>query len=272
MKHITDLGDNRWKLTITDDANAGKVLSVFRGTKDEIIAKLADSQMNASRRISELRGNGNGHAAAATAPQPMTAAERMQTVADLANPATVEKGVTRVLESVIGPVQELRQDREEDRAARLERAAVEAARKFADSTPEWYPSEYNKERLVRYLQTQGMDPASEQSYIQAFEDLSAAELLQSPPQAQPATDETTTGERNVPPPTQPPTPTRFSTSIRQSDISGSPPRPTTRLKYTREQLAGMSAATYKRLLTSDPDLVRCVDYYAQQDAKKRKAG
>lgn len=267
MKRLDDLGNGRWKLTLTND-ETGAVLSVFRGTKDEIMDKMAESQMNAGRRISELR---NGKPAPAPRPA-LTDAQRMQTVADLANPATVEKGITRVIETLIAPVDELRQDREEDRAERQTRVAVEAAKRFADHTPEWYPSDYNKEKLVRYMQTQGLDPATEASYTQAFEELTAAELLQPKPSEAPTpTEETTTEERNVPPPTQPPTPTRFSTSIRQSDISGSPPRPSTRLKYSREQLAGMSAANYKRLLTTDPELSRCVDYYAQQDAKKRRA-
>jgi hypothetical protein len=277
MKRWEDLGNNRWKLTLTDDEAPGTVISVFRGTREEINEKLADSQISASRRIAQLRphnGNGkaNGGAPAAASSPPLTAAERMQTVADLANPATVDKAITRIVEREVGPLAELRQDRDEDRADRQTRAATEAARKFADTTPEWYPSEYNKTTLVRYMQTQGLDPLQEASYIQAFEDLSAAELLQlKPSAAQPSTDETTTEGRNAPTPMQPPTPTRFSTSIRQSDISGSPPRPTTRLKYTREQLANMNAAAYRRLLESDPELIRCVDYYAQQDARKRKA-
>jgi len=269
MKRWEDQGNGRWKLILTDN-DTGMIISTFRGTKDEIADKMADSQMHASRRINELRpvnGHGNGR------PAPLTDAQRMQTVADLANPSTVEKGITRVLESVVGPVADLRQDREESRAERETRAAVDAAKAFADHTPEWHPSDWNKERLVRYMQTQGLDPTREASYTQAFEDLSAAQLLQArPAEATTTTDEPADEGRNAPTPTPPPTPTRFSTSIRQSDISGSAPRPTTRLKYSREQLANMSAANYKRLLTTDPELSRCVDHYARQDAaaKARK--
>jgi hypothetical protein len=271
VKRWEDLGNGQHKLTLTDAE--GNLLSTFRGTKDEINEKLADSAIQAGQRIRELRQGPNGARtpAAAAAPQPLSPAERMQTVAELNNPATVDKAVTRVIESVVGPVSELRKNNEAENQDREVRAAVDAAATFARATPEWYPSDYNKNKLVRYLQTQGLDHTNPAHYTQAFEELSAAELLQPrPTEAPPSTDETVPEGRNAPTPTQP-TPTRFSTSVRQSDISGTAPRPVIRLKFTREQIANMSAATYKRLMQNDPELARCVDYYANQDARKRRA-
>jgi hypothetical protein len=273
-KSWTDRGHGQWKLVITDDAT-GAVLSTFYGTKEEIADKQADSLASAGRRITELRSN-NGHTA--PAPKPLSAAERMQTVSDLGNPATVDQGVLRVVESVVGPVSELRQDREAERMERFERAAISTAEAFADDTPDWYPSDYNKNVLVRYMQTQGLNPTNPAHYTQAFEALTAAQLLQPKP-AEPPEPESINNEpppapeRNAPAPTRQasPAPTRYSTSIRHSDISGTRPGGTTvRLKYSREQIARMGASKYKELMTSDPELTRCVEYYAKQDAAKQQ--
>jgi hypothetical protein len=259
----------------TDVAGDSTPPVVLYGTKDEILDKLADSKINADRRINELRRNGNGAAPppASSTPRPLTPAERMQTVADLNNPATVDRAVTRVMESVIGPVEGLREDREQERAERETRGAVEAAKQFAEGTPDWYPSQHNKNTLVGYMQRMGLNANSTQDYTTAFEELTAAHLLQ----IKPAEDDETEPpaqrqERTAPTPAAAPkAPTRYSTGVRQSDISGSAPRPTTRLKYTREQIAKMGAATYKQAMLSDPELGRSVEFYAQQDRQKRRA-
>src|SRR6516225_4981909 len=115
-KQWTDRGNGQWKLVITDDAN-GLILSTYYGTKDEIADKQADSLASAGRRINELR-NGNGQA---NAPRPLSATERLQTVSELNDPATVDRAITRVVESVVGPVDQLRQNTEQDRQERYER-------------------------------------------------------------------------------------------------------------------------------------------------------
>jgi hypothetical protein len=277
-KNWTDRGNGQWKLTVTSDmAGDSTPPVVLYGTKDEILDKLADSKINGDRRINELRrgypSNGAAPAAAATVPRPLTPAERMQTVADLANPATVDRAVTRVMESVIGPVEGMREDRAQERAERETRDAVEAAKQFAEATPDWYPSQHNKNTLVGYMQRMGLNASNTQDYTTAFEELTAAHLLQ----IKPAEDDETEPpaqrqERTAPTPAAAPkAPTRYSTGVRQSDISGTPPRPTTRLKYTREQIARMGAAAYKQAMLSDPELSRSVEYYAQQDRQKRRA-
>jgi hypothetical protein len=266
MKKWEDKGSGQWKLTITNDQNPDAAPSVFYGTRDEILDKLADSQENANGRIEQLRRTSQAAAA-----KPLSPEERLQTVTELNNPATVDRAVTRVIESVVGPVSELRQERADASVERQTRAAVTAAEAFANRTPDWYPSDFNKNALVRFLQTRGLDPTKTENYTLAFEELSAAQLLQPIPAEPNLNDETEAEGRNAPTPTQRPTQTRFSTSIRQSDISGTAPKPTVRLKYTREQIANMSASTYKRLMQSEPELTRCVEYYAQQDRRRQKA-
>lgn len=262
-KRWEDLGNNRWKLTITsDDPGENVPPSVFRGTKDEIADLLAESQGHANRRIAELRRSAP---AAPAPPKELSAAERLQTVAELNNPATVDKAITRVMS-----VEEDRQRIQREEAERFDQRAVQAATSFAEETPEWYPSEHNKNTLVRFMQAQGMNPTVRAHYTQAFEELDAAKLLQPKPPGQPELEpEDEDEQRNAPAPQLPKAPTRISTGVTQRDISGLPPRPTTRLKYSREQLADMSRETYKRLMLSDGrELQRCEDYYAKHPAAK----
>lgn len=269
-----DLGNNRWKLTITaDDPEDASQPSVYRGTKEEIADMLAESQSNANRRIAELKRGPNGHAAPPAAPKPLSPSERMQTVADLQNPATVDKGVTRVIESVMGPIEEERERRHRQDLADHEREAVQAATAFAEDTPEWFPSEHNKNTLVRFMRSQGLNPTNRAHYIQAFDELSAAQLLQPrPSEEEPELEpEATAVERNAPAPPKPKAPSRVSTGITRADISGTPPKPTTRLKYTREQLANLSSADYKRLVLTDrAELERCENFYSAQDQERAR--
>jgi hypothetical protein len=275
-------GVPQWKLTVTSDTPGdGIPISVFRGTKDQIAEALADSQASANRRIAELKrdnGNGNPPAPRPNAPKPLTAAERMQTVAEMTDPATVDKAVTRIIESAVGPVENLRQATENapaDRQERQERLAVEAVNAFIEETPEYLVCPHNAGTMFRYVQLHG-DLGNKDHYHRAFAELTAAQLLQQKPSG----DEPTTQlsepqlERNAPAPALPKAPTRISTGVRPSEMNGQPPaRTTNRMKYSREQIAKMSAATMKRLMTTDPEFNRCSEFYAQQDKQpKRRAG
>jgi len=274
-------GVPQWKLTVTsDDPEDGVPISVFRGTKDQIAEALADSQENANRHIAELRrSNGrNGNQPAPpkpNQPKPLSPADRMQTVAEMNDPATVDKAVTRIIESAIGPIENLRQVTENapaDREERHNRAAVEAATQFAEETPEWFPSDHNKNTLVRFMRAQGMSPTNRAHYTQAFNELTAAKLLQAKPEEDDETQpKDPQPEPNAPAPALPKAPTRFSSSVRPSEMSGQPPvRTAPRLKYSREQIANMSAATMKRLI-NDPEFIKASEFYAQQDKPRRRA-
>lgn len=265
-KRWKELDNDRWQLTVAPDG--GGPSSIFYGTREEILDKLADSQANAIARVEEMRRlpNGNGRSPAA-AIQPMTPGERMQTVADLANPAKVEEGVKRVLESVIGPVDAFKQER----LVKVQEAAALAF--YEEMAPRgWYPSERNKRLLYGHMLAQGLDMAQVDDWKRAYADLVQGQLLEEAPAEASNLDEVEDGlhRRNAEKPTPVKTPTRYSTGIRQSDISGSPPTPTKRLKYAREQIDNMSAATYKQLMLSDPEFSRCVEFYAKP-ARRRIA-
>ncbi|HET6220184.1 MAG TPA: hypothetical protein VFE27_24360 [Acidobacteriaceae bacterium] len=281
---VTKNGIPQWKLTVTSDTpEDGIPISVFRGTKEQIAEALADSQANANRRIAELRRNNGGNGTGANppaprsnAPKPLTPADRMTAVAELNDPATVDRAVTRIIESQVGPMENLRMATENapaDREAQLERMATEAAEAFTAETPDYYVCPHNAGVMYRYIQLHG-DLTKKAHYHRAFEELTAAQLLQQKPEEEepPTQSPDPQPERNAPAPVLPKTPTRNSTGVRPSEMHGQPPaRTANRLKYSREQIAKMSAATMKRLMTTDPEFVRCSEFYAQQDKPKRRA-
>jgi hypothetical protein len=266
IKVWEELGDGRMKLTLSPEG--GGPASVYYGKdKDEILDKLADSQVNANVRIAQLRPAPNGSAAAApppTEPKPLTANERMQAVADLNNPATVDKAVGRVMESVIGPIEDFQRDREAQKAERIARMQVAAAELFADSTPEWHQSEHNCEMVANYIVAHGGDLTNVEHYQQAFARLSAAKLLETKPAKTepPDVPPTELHERNAPNLSAPRAQAGYSTGVRSSDISGTAPNPVKRLKYSREQIDNMSPAEYKRNM-SDPEFQRAVEFYSR---------
>ena len=269
-KNWEQTGENLWKLTVSPDG--GGPSSVFYGTRDEILDKLADSQANANGRIAQLRPvPGNGHSAPPSDLKPLTANDRMQAVSDLSNPATVDKAMTRVMESVIGPVDRFQRDREAERAERIERAAISAVEEFCSLTPAYFPSDFNNSTLVGYMQRMGFDPSAVSSYQRAFADLAGAKLLQPKPEQAPDDDEPPPDlpERNTPNPSRQ-APTRYSTGVRSSDISGTPPVPTRRLKFSREQIANMSAAEYKSHI-NDPEFARAVEFYSKPQRRSAVA-
>jgi hypothetical protein len=191
----------------------------------------------------------------------------MQTVADLTNPAQVVEGVTRVVESVIGPVDAIPQER-------LGRAQEAAALAFYEEMEPngWHASQYNKVKLLRHMISQGFDLTQVADWKRAYAELAGAKLLEEKPAETQDFDEVEDGlhRRNAENPA-PKTPTRYSTGVRQSDISGTPPMPSKRLKYSKEQIRDMSASTYKRLMLSDPEFSRCVEFHARTQQKRRVA-
>src|ERR1700685_3280435 len=144
----------KWKLTITTPGAQDQIF--YGATKADIADQLADAQDNASKRIQELR-NPRQPQQTVPAGKPMTDAERFQVAADITDPAKTDKAVTRIIESVVGPVSELRTSITEGREQRGIERATAAATKFQTSTPDWYPSDFNKRTLTGYMKAQNMD-------------------------------------------------------------------------------------------------------------------
>jgi hypothetical protein len=256
-----DQGAGKWKVTV--DAEDGVTpVQVFYGTEGEIARKMAQSVEHGSRRITELKKGGTPPAPTVmrkpVSPRPMTDTERFQVAAEMNNPNTVERAVTRVLESVVGPVDAIRESAVRSREEEETQTAVEAAAQFADETPNWYPSDHNKRTLTRFMITQNLSPTRVDSYRNAFGQLSNAGLLQPMPENpdQPEAEPRSTA-RTAPVPAAPrPAPARVSTGIRQSDISGGAVTPRSRPKYTPQFIMTRTKEEHKRLMLTDPEYVR----------------
>jgi hypothetical protein len=181
-----------------------------------------------------------------------------------------------VVESVTGiTVDQLKQNtqqQEEDRA--VERATA-TAKQWAENEPDWFNSPHNNQTLVRYMDTMGLNPEQTASYQTAFRELRAAGLLQPRPE-----------DDNENQPETPPGPERIArvpngangkprvtaTGFRSSDISGAPPRASTRVKYTPEQIARLGVTEYKHLMLTDPEFVKAAEAYRPtQEGQPRRS-
>lgn len=280
MKTWQDLGNDMHKLTITSD-KPGVPQSVYKGTLQEIANMLAESQTHANERITELRSvTPNGHVSQpSAAARTLTPEERLKTVTELDNPATVDTAITRVVESQIGPLSEFRERQNRQDATDLERRVAEVAAQWASDEPEWYGSLHNQNAMVKYIELNCGEAglAIRGNYDRAFAELSALGLLQTRPASEgepPLESEESDLNRNgsAPKAVVPKTPpARISTGVTSRDISGVPPRPGTRLKYSREQLAAMGAAEYKSLMMSDgAELLKCEKYYAEHPVQVQR--
>jgi hypothetical protein len=238
---------------------------VFKGTSyKEVADNLLKAQEHASNAIRELKAGRTPEPAKPrrrAEAKPLTAGERMTIAAEITDPHKSAQAITRVVESVVGPVEVIREavnkmDDEEEA-----REAHDAAALFASSTPDWYPSQYNIETLANYMRYNNYAPTSSNFEI-AYGHLRAANLLQSRPPESDEEEQTEeppkpNGHGGKPPQTVRPRGTLTATSIRASDTSGSP-RPA-RPKYTRAQIDGMSAATFKEKMNNEPGFREFVD-------------
>lgn len=267
-ENINEGPGRRVKLTI--DPGQGAPLQVYYGNnRQQITDQLVDAQEHATRRIAQLQREPGAATPPAPKPPrrrpaPLGDGERFQIATDMQMPATVDKAVTRLVESATGvTMDELRGVVDDHREEETATAAIAAATQFIQAEPNWYPSDHNKRTLTDYLETMGLDPTNVQSYQRAFRTLTQAKLLQ-----------VRTDEDDNPPEDQEPeriAPTRIagslprprvtSTGIRSSDISGNAPRPSVRLKYTPEQISQIGPEKYKHLMLTDPDFVRAAEAY-----------
>jgi hypothetical protein len=241
----------------------GRQKQVFRGASYKDVAdRLLQAQEHASDAINQLKQGRTPDPATPrrrAQPKPMTAGERMKVASDITDPAKADGAITRVVESVIGPVESIREavnKLDDDDEAREGEAAAQS---FSAATPDWYPSDHNKGVLVKFMQTKGYAPTSSKNFSIAFDELREAGLLQSRP-----ADPPPNGQEDEPPPeriaSQPVSRPRGTlvTGVRASDTSGTGPR-APRPKYTREDIEKMGTATYKQKLQSEPGFEALVE-------------
>jgi hypothetical protein len=268
-EYIGEEGKGKHKLTI--DPGDGAPVQVYYGkTREEITQNLIQAQASATRQIDKLQKAMPKPPAPANVPmrrvpKPLNDNERFQVANDMTDPAKVDKAVQRVVESVTGiTVDEIRENSRQQEEERAVERATKAAIEWAESEPDWFNSEHNKQTLVRYMMSMGMNPQKTEDYRRAYRELVAAGLLQAAPEG-------IDDNEPEPPPRQEritPVPNGVNgkprttaTGFRSSDISGAPPRSSARVKYTPEQIARMGKEEYKRLWQTDPQFAKDAENY-----------
>lgn len=246
------------------DLEDGSQPQTFRGRSHKDVAdKLLTAQVHASRTIADLKKGIKPDPAPARRtldPKPLSAGERMQAVADLADPNKTDAAVTRIVESRLGPIEGIREVINKSAEAEDARLSAQAAGAFAAETPDWWPSPHNKATLWNHMESNGM-AKTRRNFGIAFDQLKSAGLVQMKPDDDNSSSEPDGGSARIA--TERPTTRQprasFSTSIRSQDSSGEGGPRKTRPKFTRQDIEQMPAAEYKRRLETDPSFADAVN-------------
>ena len=247
---------------------AGARISTFKGKNvKEVADELLKAQANANREISRLRRPDT-----ARAPQPlktqtkeMTPADKLRLSTEITDPDKVVDAVTEIVTHAQGGVTPREStkrladmtDKERDQYYKDEATA------FVQVTPEYYPVQQNRDKLLAALKDNKLD-LTRNNLALVYQTLSdQGELIDWP--TEPSDGPKPNGqmrEENSPEPNSPsPTTSRprsISTGIRSSDASASAPPPPMPKKLTRADIERMPRAEYQERLR-DPNFRKAVD-------------
>ena len=256
--------DGRFCLII-DSEDGTQPLRIWGITKDEILDKAAKTLEHGQRTITQLRTRAIPPAHnPATAPQQvqpattLTAGEQLQLTTDLNNPAKAPAAVTKLVQHHTGlNLEEMARQETIRRIAGIQKEWQEAHPEFPD-----HPANCKMMTDTAALRV-GYENITAAVMESVYNELSAAGMLV-PADEEPITDP-------QPPPTvQPPETadtrtvrTRGAASHRRRDTLPALPASATTFKYTREQIAAMSSAEYRRNLETDPAFAAAVAAYSQ---------
>ena len=172
------------------DLKDGSGVQVFEAdTAEELLDLLAYAQLNATKKIAEQDTQLKATRRAAQTPDPeevvtglkpreLTADQKFEIGQRLANPATAVEATRELIEAELGaPLPEVRKRLDETGAGTREQRTQREAYLFANSTPDWYPTEENKKKLIAHMVEKKM-AMTQKNFGIAFEDMSAAGLLE----------------------------------------------------------------------------------------------
>lgn len=242
------------------DAEDGSQPQTFKGaTIEEVTDKLLNAQLNATRRINELRKDVTPDPKKPRKgfkPRTLTADENFKLANDVRT-GDVRTAVATVVEAELGaPLSEVRERLQHADNREMEEIWARETTAFVKATPEWYPTEANKLALYNYMQEKGME-WTVKNFKLAFDRLMESGLLTRKP-AEPVLPEPGELERIVPQPTSRPR-GAFATGIRSSDVSGSAIPPKAPQRYTRQQLENMPRAEYRAKMETETGFVEAVE-------------
>lgn len=240
------------------------------GSYREVADKLLSAQANATHKIKSLAGERKPVEAApskAITPVPLTAVDRVNIARDITNPETAPEAVKKVVESVVGSLDQVRNQLNADTEEKDAEAAQDAAYGFAQETPEYMVCTHNVKTMIRYMQMHNMDPKVKENYVLAFDQLKEAGLVVLKPSETPAPTPEAGG---LPEPTAEPTETTrprgaTATGLRSVD-STVPTRTTAKPKYTRQEIDAMPIGEYDNKMKFEPGFRQLVDALFGQKA------
>jgi hypothetical protein len=232
---------------------------VYAPDKDAMLGKLATMYSNAQVRIAEVKGKGASSPAQPTpapasstqaaTPAGMTPEERIQTVADLSDPAKAPDAVNRLVAEATG--RDLKAEKVAEDAAKAKEAEIARlqgeTQTFLAEHPDYYGSKRNamllRDRSLSIAQRNLVDASH---FAQAYEELQEMGVLETAPAQQSEQEDqaaTTPPEPTNPPAARP----RASTGMRPSAFRGAGRLPTgpqlTRAEV--EAMAGTDEYAYR---------------------------
>lgn len=243
------------------DAEDGSQVQTFKGASyREVADKLLNAQVNATRRINELKTQVKPDVKkprAAFVPRKLTADEQFQVAGDVRDPSKIEDAIDRVVAARLGaPLEVVRQRLQRQDAEEIEAAAVRETNVFVESTPNWYPTAENKQRLWDYMTQHNLELTAKNFGI-AFDQLTSDGLLTRKPEENAAEPEPKPTERIAPQPTTRPRGS-IASGIRSSDVGNRFPA-MTKPRYTRQEIQSMPRSLYAEKLKGEAGFAAIVD-------------
>lgn len=170
------------------DLGDGSGVQVFKAaTLEELVDKLAEAQLNATRKIRELSASAKAAPAPKQAVTELTPDQEMQLGQVLLTEPS--KAMRQLLEQNFGmPLEEIKEGLRVAQQTRVEKQAGDAFSAFLDQTPDFYVCDQNIQRIAKYGERMGL-PQTTEGIIQAFNELNADGLLAKKPGPKPATEE-----------------------------------------------------------------------------------
>jgi hypothetical protein len=240
--------DDNGDIAIVIENDEGHRISTFKGkSKDEVIVGLANSQVQANRRLGELL---KPDKAQPPADPPISDADRLRLSSGVTDPSRVVETVTEITEK------KQRSKAAEDAYYRGEAEA------FVEMTPEYYPTPGNQAVLFRMLEERGYDltrnnlgivfrEALRNNMVDPWPGDDEEEAVAVAPNGR---ERGSTAVAELPS-----APVSRATGLRNSDASASRPAPPKKKPIiTRVELEKMTRAEYTERLR-DPAFRRAVD-------------
>lgn len=257
------------------ETDSGLRTSTFKGkTYKEVADKLLESQANANREITRLRKPDQGRQPFRVEPKQLTPDDRFRLSTEITDPAKVVEAVTEIVTAQQGapPQAVTRQLSEQDRRE-SDAYYIDQARRFAMSTPDYYPVPQNRDALFEEL-TANNYPVTANNMAIAWQTLvergdtipwpSEEERetfqyqLRNPEPAKP-NGKTAAAQSTAEPNTPSPRPRSIATGLRNSDASALPPPPRKKSPITRAEIERMSRTEVVQRLQSDPEFRKQLD-------------